>query len=65
MGGTILIKNGNKCYLPPTKANGSPCCTLWTWQPNNDGLYYDNCSMKCVSGSMLPYIKVTTLNAAL
>ena len=49
MGGTIMIKKGNKCYHPPTKANGSSCCVLNAWQPNNDGYYYENCSMKCAS----------------
>ena len=44
-----MIKKGNQCYLPPTKANGNSCCTLYTWQPNSDGYYYDNCSMKCVT----------------
>ena len=48
VGGTFLFegKDGT-CLPPPVTAAGSPCCTIYMWQPNADGFYYDNCSMKC------------------
>lgn len=37
------------CLPPPVTAAGTPCCTIYMWQPNSDGFYYDNCSMQCAS----------------
>ena len=47
-GGMMFWQNNGKCFLPPKKANGSPCCEMFMWQPNTEGYYYDNCSMRCV-----------------
>jgi hypothetical protein len=47
MGGSLIFKKGSKCYAPPTKSDGSPCCILYAWQPNSAGYYYDDCSMQC------------------
>lgn len=49
IGGTFLFegKDGT-CYGPPVTAAGESCCTIYMWQPNSNGFYYDNCSMKCV-----------------
>jgi hypothetical protein len=38
-----------ECVLPPVDAAGAPCCTVYMWQPNTGGLYYDNCSMQCAA----------------
>lgn len=49
IGGTLLFKTdvaGTTCVKPPTKADGSPCCVLKSWQPNNEGLYLPDCSMR-------------------
>lgn len=47
MGGQVFFQDeDNNCVLPPTKANGSPCCEMKVWQPNYAGFYYDNCSAK-------------------
>jgi hypothetical protein len=50
VGGTLLFKTdvaGNTCVKPPVKADGSPCCIMKSWQPNNAGLYLPGCSMRC------------------
>jgi hypothetical protein len=52
-GGTVLFKVGDACMLPPVGEDGDPCCTLYTWQPNSNGFYSDNCSMKCASLSLV------------
>ena len=46
-GGMVFWHNDDQCHLPPTKQDGSACCELFMWQPNTEGYYYDNCSMKC------------------
>lgn len=46
-GGMMFFHNKGKCYLPPTKVGGGSCCQMYAWQPNTEGFYYDNCSMKC------------------
>lgn len=48
-GGMVFWHNDGQCHLPPTKEDGSACCELFMWQPNTEGYYYDNCSMKCAS----------------
>jgi hypothetical protein len=50
IGGTLLFKTnvaGTTCVKPPTKADGSSCCTMMSWQPNSDGLYLPGCSISC------------------
>eukprot|EP00892_Ulva_mutabilis_P009426 jgi/Ulvmu1/6856/UM031_0061.1 len=47
-GGMMFWNTGGECYLPPTKDDGSACCEMFMWQPNTEGYYYDNCSMKMV-----------------
>jgi hypothetical protein len=50
MGGVVLFSTAaGTCVLPPTKVDGSPCCTLFAWQSNSEGLYTDNCSMQYAS----------------
>lgn len=48
-GGMVFWQNNGQCYLPPTQADGSACCEMYAWQPNTEGFYYDNCSMRCAS----------------
>ena len=54
MGGQVFFHSASgACMLPPTKANGQPCCSMKVWQPNYAGYYYDNCSAKCVFKSIV------------
>ena len=46
-GGMMFWHNSDQCFLPPTTADGSSCCEMYMWQPNTEGFYYDNCSMRC------------------
>lgn len=46
-GGMMFWQNDGECFLPPTKGDDSPCCEVFMWQPNTEGYYYDNCSMRC------------------
>eukprot|EP00892_Ulva_mutabilis_P005403 jgi/Ulvmu1/3234/UM150_0003.1 len=45
-GGMVFWKTGEQCLLPPTAPDGGPCCEMYMWQPNTEGFYYDNCSMR-------------------
>eukprot|EP00892_Ulva_mutabilis_P005407 jgi/Ulvmu1/3238/UM150_0011.1 len=45
-GGMMFWHKNDKCFLPPTQKDGSPCCEMFMWQPNTAGFYYDNCSMR-------------------
>lgn len=49
MGGTLLFNTGGGCVAPPTKADGTSCCQMKTWQPDAGGFYLDNCSMACAT----------------
>lgn len=47
VGGNVLWETTDgTCVEPPTTATGESCCTVFMWQPNAKGLYYDNCSMR-------------------
>jgi hypothetical protein len=48
LGGMFFWENKDgTCMLPPKNAAGNPCCTLYMWQPNAEGMYYSECTMKC------------------
>lgn len=50
VGGTFLFETvDGDCVPPPQNGAGSPCCTIYMWQPNARGFYYDNCSMQYAS----------------
>jgi hypothetical protein len=50
LGGMVFFeKTDGTCMLPPKTSAGNPCCTLFAWQPNAEGMYFSDCTMKCVS----------------
>ena len=65
VGGTITFNQNGQCVGMPTKADGSACCAMEMWQPSNDGFYYDNCSMKCATDTVLNKHCTETVQQAL
>lgn len=49
IGGMFFWDAGGECVAPPVNDEGESCCEVFMWQPNTAGLYYENCSMKCVT----------------
>lgn len=45
VGGNLQFSSGGQCQDFPRAPGGGPCCTLYMWQPNENGLYYDDCTM--------------------
>ena len=53
VGGNLQFSSGGQCLPFPTAPGGGPCCTIYMWHPNEDGLYYDACTARCTSPSLL------------
>lgn len=49
-------RSDGQCMLPPTNDVGNPCCMMHMWQPNAEGMYYGDCTMKCDPSSPSPYL---------
>lgn len=49
VGGMFFWEADGECVAPPATATGEACCEVFMWQPNSDGFYYENCSMKCAT----------------
>lgn len=48
IGGMFLWEHSDgQCILPPKNDAGNPCCMVYMWQPNAEGMYYSDCTMKC------------------
>lgn len=54
LGGTVIfIGEEDTCLLPPSAADGSPCCRLRLWHPNAEGYYFNECTVSCAFSAAL------------
>ena len=46
VGGIFFWEVDGECVTPHVNDAGASCCEVYMWQPNTEGIYYENCSMK-------------------